>query len=100
MLGPLGSANIGQEVGTILPQLSFEEVFECTKIHSIAGSQRLHAVDRTPAFPFSASHDFKRVWLERQHPRTGEISLAHNGVLFWMNFLNFKDGIGIVETTA
>ena len=68
----------------ILPPLTFEEALECTAIHSVAGTLP-PGVGLLSARPFRAPHHtISNVALVGggSHPRPGEISLAHNGVLF------------------
>ena len=68
----------------ILPPLTFEESLECTSIHSVAGTLPPGAGLLT-ARPFRAPHHtISNVALVGggSLPRPGEISLAHNGVLF------------------
>lgn len=86
MIGPPGSGKsmMAKRLPSILPPLSLSESLETTKIHSVAGklgSQSSLIAQR----PFRAPHhSISAVALigGGQNPQPGEISLAHNGVLF------------------
>lgn len=85
MIGAPGSGKtmLARRLPTILPPLSTEEALETTKIHSVAGLQRVGGLMRRR--PFRAPHHTASpVSLigGGQSPRPGEVSLAHNGVLF------------------
>jgi len=86
MSGPPGAGKtlLARTLPTILPSLSFEEVLEITKIFSIAG--RLSATKPVISErPFrSPHHTASAVALVGggNHPKPGEITLAHRGVLF------------------
>ncbi len=79
-----GKTMLARRVPTLLPTLSSQEALETTKIHSVAGklgSQRGLLTTR----PFRAPHHLtSQVALigGGQSPQPGEVSLAHNGVLF------------------
>ena len=75
---------LARRIPTILPDLTFEEALETTKIHSIAGK-----IDKNTSLittrPFRAPHHtISSISLigGGRIPKPGEISLAHNGVLF------------------
>jgi len=84
-IGPPGTGKsmLAKRLPSILPEMSFEEALEVTKIHSIAGTlgERGFITER----PFrSPHHTMSPVSLSGGGavPSPGEISLAHNGVLF------------------
>jgi magnesium chelatase family protein len=84
--GPPGAGKtmLARRLSGILPPLTFDEALECTAIHSVAGTLPAGAGLLT-ARPFRAPHHtISNVALVGGGaiPRPGEISLAHNGVLF------------------
>ncbi|GIV23940.1 MAG: YifB family Mg chelatase-like AAA ATPase [Bacteroidia bacterium] len=94
LIGPPGAGKtmLARRLPTILPPLSLEESLETTRIHSVAGLLRDHQglVTRRP---FRAPHhtisDIALVG-GGAYPMPGEISLAHNGVLFLDELPEFK----------
>lgn len=85
MIGSPGSGKtmLARRMPTILPPLSPEEALETTKIHSVAGLAQVGGL--MTRRPFRAPHHtVSPVALigGGQSPRPGEVSLAHNGVLF------------------
>jgi magnesium chelatase family protein len=97
MVGPPGSGKtmLARRLPTILPPLSFPESLETTKIHSIVGL--LPRQDALVAVrPFrSPHHTVSDAGLigGGTVPRPGEVSLAHNGVLFLDELPEFKKNI-------
>ena len=87
MLGPPGSGKtmLARRFAGILPPLTFTEALETTQIHSVAG-QLGEGTGLLSTRPFRAPHhtisDAGLIGGGNGTPRPGEISLAHNGVLF------------------
>jgi magnesium chelatase family protein len=96
LIGPPGSGKtmLARRLPTILPPLTREEALEVTKIHSIAGhicAGKALASER----PFrSPHHTASTVSLVGggSDPRPGEVTLAHNGILFLDELPEFSRG--------
>jgi len=87
-----GKTMLAQRMPSILPDLSFEEALEVSKIHSIAGVLQKDAPLVTKR-PFrNPHHTISSVGLSGGGtiPKPGELSLAHNGVLFLDELPEFR----------
>jgi len=97
MIGSPGSGKtmLARRIPSILPPLTLNEALETTKIHSVAGK-----IDKGTSLmterPFRAPHHtISDVALigGGVHPQPGEVSLAHNGVLFLDELPEFKRNV-------
>jgi len=97
LIGPPGSGKtmIAKRLPTILPPMTIAETLETTKIHSVAGRTLGHngIVQERPFR--SPHHTISDVALVGggSYPKPGEISLAHNGVLFLDELPEFKRSV-------
>lgn len=97
LVGPPGTGKtmLAKRFPTILPSLSLEEALETTRIHSVAGMlEQKQALVATRPYR-SPHHTISDAGLigGGQIPRPGEVSLAHNGILFLDEFPEFRRNV-------
>ena len=96
LIGPPGAGKtmLAKRMPSILPPMTLHEALETTKIHSVVG--RIKSTGLLVQRPFrSPHHTISDVALVGggQYPQPGEISLAHNGVLFLDELPEFKRSV-------
>lgn len=86
-----GKSMLAQRLATIMPPMSFNEILQTTKVYSISG--KLNHKDLAATRPYrNPHHTISQAGLVGggTFPQPGEISLAHNGILFLDELTEFK----------
>ncbi len=97
MIGPPGAGKtmLARRIPTMLPKMTEEEILETTKIYSISGllNEKNYYISQRPfRSPHHTASDIAIVGGGR-FPKAGEVSLAHNGILFLDEFPEFRKNV-------
>jgi len=92
MVGPPGTGKtmLARALPSILPPMSFDEILEVTKIHSVSGNLKKPYMSERPFRNPHHTASYVALVGGGQSPHPGEITLAHRGVLFLDEFPEFE----------
>lgn len=90
-----GKSMIAQRIPTILPDMTVDEALEVTRIYSVAGELKngTFVISNRPFRSPHHSASLVSIVGGGTHPKPGEISLAHNGVLFLDEFPEYSKSV-------